>query len=257
MDDVLSNISATESEEVEVRPCHRAWSEPTSLTNIQGSGKDSNWMNSDGASKRERERHVWGLQSPQTVLREERIWRCRELRVHGRGMQKHVKARCVECRPPGGPLAPLPASRTPTTVQSWLVDKAGCEPVEGWWGRVVCGAGLWQAWTLLYFRVPSLWGSPCSLGMPPTLAPPFPSEDLEYFRPAQFCLQANPASPHSPPLCLALSRMSAYTELLFLQAAHWNSLRSFYKLMLGPHSRPIKPESSKYRGPSCARPGLP
>lgn len=73
MDDVLSSISATESEEVEVRLYHRAWSVPTSLTNMQGSGKDSNWMSSDGASERERERHVWGSQSPQAVLREERI----------------------------------------------------------------------------------------------------------------------------------------------------------------------------------------
>lgn len=50
MEDVLSNIPATGSEEVEGRPFHRARSEPTSLTNIQGPGKDGNWMNSDGAS---------------------------------------------------------------------------------------------------------------------------------------------------------------------------------------------------------------
>lgn len=47
--------------------------------------------------------------------------------MHGRGMQKQVKARYVAGRPPGGPQAPLPASPTPTTLQSWLVDKAGCE----------------------------------------------------------------------------------------------------------------------------------
>lgn len=41
------------------------------MTNIQGSGKDGNWMNSDGAFKTER--HIWGSQSPQRVILEERI----------------------------------------------------------------------------------------------------------------------------------------------------------------------------------------
>ena len=58
--------------------------------------------------------------------------------MHGRGMQKQVKARYVAGRPPGGPQAPLPASPTPTTLQSWLVDKAGCESA-GHSGALISG----------------------------------------------------------------------------------------------------------------------
>lgn len=44
-------------------------------------------------------------------------------------------------------------------------------------------------------------------------------------------------------------------EILSLHTAHQNSLQDFQELMMvGPHSRPIKSESSKYLGVSCVRP---
>ena len=84
------------------------------------------------------ERHIWGSQSPQTVIREERI--CKVQGAEGAQERDAEASQSQVCsvQASRGPRAPLPASPTPTTLQSWLVDKAGCESA-GRSGELISG----------------------------------------------------------------------------------------------------------------------
>ena len=94
--------------------------------NTKASGSGSEWP-SQGIVPLTAQVLIWGSQSPQTVIREERI--CKVQGAEGARERDAEASQSQVCsvQASRGPRAPLPASPTPTTLQSWLVDKAGCE----------------------------------------------------------------------------------------------------------------------------------